>query len=239
MQHKKHTAARALVRAGRSRRHDRRRAILAAAGRMFLELGYGASTIDEVIRRVGGSKRTVYSLFPGKEALFVAVIDEVVGEIVRPLPDIDALSLDVRETLMVVAQQHMATVLSERHIALVRLVAAEAVRFPDIGRDYYEHGPARGHRKLEQYFLQQHRLGTLNVPDARRAADYFWGMLLHHATLRRLYNVVASPRAAALRTACTAVVDAFMAQYAVPLRQARQRQPKRGPRRRPKRGTTR
>ncbi len=183
---------------------------------MFLELGYGASTIDEVIRRVGGSKRTVYGYFPGKEALFVAVIDEVVGEIVRPLPDIDALSLGVRETLLFVARQHMETVLSERHIALVRLVASESVRFPAIGRAYYEHGPARGHAKLEQYFSRQHRLGTLNLPDARRAADHFWGMLLHRATLQRLYHVAPPPKAAAIRTACTAVVDAFMALYGVP-----------------------
>lgn len=196
--------------------------LLAAASRMFLELGYGASTIDELIRRVGGSKRTVYGYFASKEALFIAVIDEVVGEIVRPLPDIDALSLDVRETLMVVAQQHMQTVLSERHIALVRLVAAEAVRFPDIGRDYYEHGPARGHAKLERYFSRQHRLGAMHVPDPRRAADHFWGMLLHHETLRRLYNVVPAPKTPAIRPACAAAVDAFLAQYATaPSRRSR------------------
>lgn len=199
---------------GTARDPDRRRAILAAASQMFLELGFGGATIDEVIRRVGGSKRTVYSYFPSKEALFIAVIDEVVGEIVRPLPDIDALSLDVRETLMVVAEQHMQTVLSERHIALVRLVAAESTRFPDIGRAYFEHGPARGHAKLEHYFSRQHRLGTLRVADARRAAEHFWGMLLHLETLQRLYNVAPPPDPATMRDACSATVEAFMAQHA-------------------------
>jgi AcrR family transcriptional regulator len=210
-QHKKirATAARTVKR----RSPDRRQAILAAAGEMFLELGYGAATIDEVIRRIGGSKRTVYGYFPGKEALFVAVIDEIVGEIVRPLPDIDALSLDVRDTLLVVAEQHMTTVLSERHIALARLVASESARFPEIGKDYYEHGPARGHAKLEQYFERQHRLGALNIADRRKAADYFWGMLLHHDTLRRLYNVTQVPKPAAVRAECAAVVDLFLSIY--------------------------
>jgi AcrR family transcriptional regulator len=207
-------AQRAVVGPADRRRPERRRVILTAASRMFLELGYGASTIDEVIRRVGGSKRTVYGYFPSKEALFVAVIDEVVGEIVRPLPDIDALSLDVRETLMLLARQHMETVLSERHIALVRLVAAEAVRFPDLGRAYYEHGPARGHAKLEHYFSQQHRLGTLYVPDPHRAAEHFWGKLLHHQTLQRLYNVVPPPKPAAIRAACAAAVKSCMALHA-------------------------
>jgi TetR/AcrR family transcriptional regulator, mexJK operon transcriptional repressor len=197
----------------KSRRPDKRRAILAAAGDMFLELGYGAATVDEVIRRIGGSKRTVYAYFPGKEALFVAVIDEIVGEIVRPLPDIDALSLDVRETLLLVAAQHMATVLSERHIALARLVASEAARFPEIGKAYYEHGPARGHIKLEQYFERQHALGVLEIADTRKAADFFWGMLLHHDTLRRLYNVAAAPRPDRVRADCAAVVDLFLSIY--------------------------
>ncbi len=197
----------------RGRSAERKGAILTAASEMFLELGYGAATIDEVIRRIGGSKRTVYHYFPGKEALFAAVIDEVVGEIVRPLPDIDALSLGVRETLLLVAEQHMTTVLSERHIALIRLVAAESVRFPEIGRAYYEHGPARGHQKLERYFARQHRLRTLDVADARQAADYFWGMLLHHDTLRRLYNVVPPPDVKAVKVACAAVVDAFLARH--------------------------
>jgi TetR/AcrR family transcriptional regulator, mexJK operon transcriptional repressor len=194
------------------RRPDRRAAILAAASDMFLEMGYGAATIDEVIRRVGGSKRTVYGYFPGKEALFAAVIDSIVGEIVRPLPEID-LSLGMRETLILVAEQHMQTVLSERHIELTRLVAAEAARFPEIGRAYYEHGPARGHAKLEQYFARQVANGSLSLPSVRRAADYFWGMLLHHGTLRRIYNVVPPPSAEDIRSGSAAVVDAFLALY--------------------------
>jgi TetR/AcrR family transcriptional regulator, mexJK operon transcriptional repressor len=148
--------------------------------------------------------------------LFAAVIDSIVAEIVRPLPDIDALSLSVRATLILVAQQHMETVLSERHIALARLVAAEAARFPEVGRVYYEHGPARGHAKLQEYFARQIANGSLKLSDVRRAADYFWGMLLHHATLRRLYNVGPRPSATEIRSDSAAVVDAFLALYGAP-----------------------
>lgn len=193
---------------------QRRQALLTAAADMFLQMGYSASTIDEVVRRVGGSKRTVYAYFLNKEALFTAVVDEIVGEIVKPLPDIETLSLDVRRTLLLVAQQHMTVVLSERHIALARLIAAESGRFPEIGRAYYEHGPARGHAKLIQYFQRQGRLGLLTVENPTRAADYFWGMLLHHDMLRRLYNVSPPPKSADIKAACVAVVDEFMSRHA-------------------------
>jgi len=190
---------------------------------MFLEVGYGVATIDEVIRRVGGSKGTVYAYFGSKEALFRAVIDSIVGEIFRPLPDIDVSSLNVRETLILVAEQQMETMLSERHIALARLVAAEAARFPEISRAYYEHGPARGHATLEQYFERQVANGSLNLPNVRRAADYFWGMLLHRSTLRRLYNIEPPPSAEKIRSESTAVVDAFLTLYGTPSRIVRRR----------------
>lgn len=202
---------------GRARLADRdeqrRRAILAAASEVFLEVGYAAASIDEIIRRVGGSKREIYRYFGSKEKLFAAMIDEFVGEIVKPLPDINATELRVRDTLLLAAVQHMTLVLSERHIALMRLVVAETPRFPEVGRAYYEHGPARGHEKLRLYFEKQRRKGTLKIQNVNRAADYFWGMLLHHATLRCLYQIAGAPSPEQVQSGCAAVVDAFLALY--------------------------
>ncbi|MBI4263683.1 MAG: TetR/AcrR family transcriptional regulator [Acidobacteria bacterium] len=193
---------------------DRRSQILAAASEVFLEMGYGNATIDEVIRRVGGSKRTLYRHFESKEALFGAVVDEVVGEIVRPLSEFATTKLSARDTLLILAIQHMTVVLSDRHIALMRLVAAEAARVPEVGRAYYEHGPGRGHAKLRLYFEQQRRRGVFDMPDVARAADYFWGMLLHHGTLRRLFRRDPPPTTEEIATECTGLVDAFLELFA-------------------------
>lgn len=200
---------------------DRRRAILAAAGEVFLGMGYANTTIDEVIRRVGGSKRTLYQYFDSKETLFAAVVDEVVGEIVRPLPEIGSSKLGLRDTLLFLATQHMTVVLSDRHVALMRLVAAESSRIPEVGRTYYEHAPARGHAKLRSYFEQQRRKGLMNISDIPRAADYFWGMLLHHGTLRRLYHVVEAPSPDQVVADCASLVDTFLALYGAPSRSSR------------------
>lgn len=192
---------------------DRRRAILSAASDVFLGMGYSNATIDEVIRRVGGSKRTLYEYFDSKETLFAAVVDEVVSDIVRPLPEIGATKLGLRDTLLFLAMQHMTVVLSDRHIALIRLVAAESPRVPEVGRMYYEHGPSRGHARLRSYFEQQQRRGRIKIPDVTRAADYFWGMLLHHGTLRRLYQVDPVPSAEKVVADSAALVDTFLALY--------------------------
>src|ERR1041384_4556299 len=52
-------------------------AILAAAERAFLAAGFGAVTMDAIVRQAGVSKATVYAHFHGKEELFGAVIAHV------------------------------------------------------------------------------------------------------------------------------------------------------------------
>ncbi len=54
--------------------------ILDAAQRVFLEKGYSAS-IDEIAELAPASKPTIYSYFPGKEALFAAVVARVINSL--------------------------------------------------------------------------------------------------------------------------------------------------------------
>src|SRR3546814_4647572 len=60
--------------AGRSRRQDERREkILQAATEVFFKSGFAGASIDEVIAKVGGSKRTIYDYFGNKEELFAEI----------------------------------------------------------------------------------------------------------------------------------------------------------------------
>ncbi|MDH3236049.1 MAG: TetR/AcrR family transcriptional regulator [Alphaproteobacteria bacterium] len=196
-----------------SRRNRRRARIIAAATELFLEHGYGDTSIDAVVRDAGGSKSTVYELFGDKNGLFAAVVEEMVGSAVRPVPDIATLTLGLRDTLRHVACEHAELVFSDRHAALMRLVAAEAQRRPELGRLYYKIGPARGHSKLEAYLRDRSAEGDLAIQDVEAAASFFYGMLLHKWTLKRLYNIAASPDNAEINRIATTVVDEFLALY--------------------------
>jgi AcrR family transcriptional regulator len=56
---------------------ERNRAAIIAAGReVFAELGYGAASVRDVIRRTGLAAGTFYNYFPDKESVFRAVLDE-------------------------------------------------------------------------------------------------------------------------------------------------------------------
>lgn len=188
----------------------RGRAILDVAVDVFLELGFENASVDEVVRRASGSKATVYKMFGNKEGLFAAVVDDVVGEIELPIPDDDA---DIESTLVDVAAEHISVVFSERHVRLMRMVAAEAIRFPNLGASYHAHGPALGHAKVASYLRRQADRGTICCDDPVGAAQDFWGMVLHRDTLRRLYAVVEPPSGDDSRRRAEQIVARFLRIY--------------------------
>jgi AcrR family transcriptional regulator len=59
-----------------------RTAILAAAREVFGELGYGGSSVRDIVRRTGLAAGTFYNYFPDKESIFRAVLEEA-GEEAR------------------------------------------------------------------------------------------------------------------------------------------------------------
>ncbi|HWU69582.1 MAG TPA: helix-turn-helix domain-containing protein, partial [Stenotrophobium sp.] len=63
----------------------RREALLHAAREVFLEKGYVAASVEDVVGRVGGSKATLYSYFGNKEGLFGDLLSTMCDEYVDTL----------------------------------------------------------------------------------------------------------------------------------------------------------
>ncbi len=55
---------------------NNRAAILEAAGEAFAELGYGATTVRDIVRRTDLASGTFYNYFPDKESVFRALVEE-------------------------------------------------------------------------------------------------------------------------------------------------------------------
>lgn len=191
----------------------KRDAILAAAGDLFLEVGYGAASINLLVERVGGSKSTVYAHFENKEKLFEAVVEKVVGEVTSSLRQVDPSGMELRQGLELIGARLLGLVLSERHIGLLRLVAGEASRFPEVGRIYYGHGPAAAYRGLEVFLAEQGGQGGIQIDDVARAADYFAGMLLHRRIFQRFCIAPRPPSASQAAADVKGVVERFVRAY--------------------------
>ncbi len=191
---------------------SKRDSIIESALSAFLEFGYGGTTIDEIVKRAGGSKASIYKHFKNKEELFATVVDELVR--VRLT---DELNPDdpPEKALLEYAESRLKIVFTKKHIALRRLVIGEASRFPEIARMYYEHGPALSIKQLEQYLNTENSRGSLKIDDAHDAATMFTGMLIHFIYLRTLFTVSMAPSSHQLKEHARKAVDTFLAAYSV------------------------
>jgi AcrR family transcriptional regulator len=132
------------------RRKDARpQELLAAALALFVERGFASTRLEDVARRAGVSKGTLYLYFANKEELFKAVVRETIVPVIGDAEDIVASfeghSADLlRDILGGWWERIGATPAS----GIVKLIIAEAGNFPDLARFYQEEVIVRGSRMI-------------------------------------------------------------------------------------------
>jgi len=188
--------------------------ILEAAGRLFLENGYGAVSMDTVAKVANVSKATLYAHFRSKDELFAAMVAcECRGQM-------DTLSCDeiermeVPDALRMIGRRFLNLLLSGKALAAYRVVVAEAQRFPELARAFYESGPAHGHRQLAAYLRDVNRRNLLRIPDADLAAEQFYGLLKAHIHTRFILGIEDRMPDAEVERLVNAAVDLFTKGYA-------------------------
>ncbi len=72
-----------------TRRDIRRQAIMEAAAELFLDKGYAATSLADVVRRSGGSLQTLYELFGSKDGLFKALIESRCAQVTDVFDEAD------------------------------------------------------------------------------------------------------------------------------------------------------
>jgi AcrR family transcriptional regulator len=121
-----------------ARRKDARPAeILDAALKVFAEKGFAGARMDDIAKRAGVTKGTIYLYFENKEAVFKTLVRDTigttignVGEHVRNLP---GSARDLMRFAFTAIGQVVAT--SDR-VVLPKIIIAEAGNFPELARFY-------------------------------------------------------------------------------------------------------
>ena len=98
-----------------------------------MEKGYAATTMSGIAAALGGSKGTLWSYFPSKEELFAAVLDDATTAYRSRLAEILDPDGDLAGTLRTLGVNLLTKITSPESVALYRLVASEAGRFPEMG----------------------------------------------------------------------------------------------------------
>ncbi len=167
----------AMVNAEKTAEQLRRETILAAGVEVFLEYGYVSASVDEIVRRAGGSKRTVYKYFGNKEELFAAIVASLATQMLSPLEvSIDSAS-SLQATLEDLGKTYFDVLLRADSLALFRTVVSEGVRFPELARTFFLNGPDAAATRLSTYLEQQVVEGKLKLDDSHSAARQYFGMI--------------------------------------------------------------
>ena len=195
----------------------KRRAILEAATELFLGHGYLGTTMDEVAARAGVSKQTVYKHFDDKRSLFAEIVTTTVGEASDPVHN-EVLSLedtgDIEADLHDLAHRQLSMVMQPTLLRLRRLVIGEVGRFPELGRAFYEQGPARTIAALATAFEGLAERGVLRLDDPQLAAAHFnWLIMSAPMNEAMLLGRDEKPSAVELDRYVKGGVRAFLAAY--------------------------
>ncbi len=175
--------------AGRGRpaaaeQESRNTRLLDAATATFLEEGFAGARMDEIARRAGASKHTLYARYPTKSKLFAALMErksaQVFGAIgpLRPEQPVQAVLERFGTELLAMLHTREAR-------GLHRLVIAECLEFPELGRTFWRLGPGRGYRMLAEYLREQQARGELICEDVDRAVEVWFGLLVGSISLRQ------------------------------------------------------
>lgn len=170
-----------------ARRRDpeaRPQQILDAAFHEFGERGLAGARLDDIAKRAGVAKGTIYLYFPNKEALFremvrTTIIDAISSAEARR----DGLGPeDTAESLLrQLGAAWWAFLRTERVQTLNRLVMAELRQFPDLVAFYADEVIARGRRLVAAIIERGIARGEFRPLDPMLAARMYSAVWISHA----------------------------------------------------------
>ena len=138
---------------------------------MFGEHGLAASRLDDIAKRAGLSKGTIYLYFPNKEELFREMVRQmVVSQIEQGEQELNAMNESATELLTQFLRSYWRFIRSPQFAPLFRLIHAEIHSFPDLARFYAEEVISRVHRLIAAIITRGIESGEFRQLDPKVAA---------------------------------------------------------------------
>lgn len=170
----------------RRRSEARPAEIVDAALQLFVERGFAGTRMEEIAKRAGVTKGTLYLYFPGKEDLFRAVVHESI------LPSLEMGERLVaehtgsaRELFRAMVRRWWELMSEPRRLSLPKLVLAEASNFPELAEEYVRQVVHRTRRLFASVIERGIASGEFREVDARIAAKLALAPLHNLAAYRQ------------------------------------------------------
>lgn len=161
------------------RSEDRPREICAAALEVFAEKGFAAAKLDEIARRAGVSKGTLYLYFKDKADLFRAVVRDTVApniETVRTL--VEGSDLPFADIIRLFLPRFAAIASQVRVGAVAKMVIGESRNFPELAKVWHDEVVSRALGLIAGLIERAQAKGEVRPGDPRLHAFTLMGPML-------------------------------------------------------------
>ena len=197
-----------------ARKAERCRAIVEVASREFREHGYAGATMSSIAAAVGGSKGTLWSHFPSKDDLFIAVVDHLASSYQEEFAILLKPAADVEAALRRFCGEYVKKVAFPDNLSFYRMVISDVVRFPEIGRIFHDHAIRRTRVKLEEFLRDAMERGQLRRDDPEQAARHLIGLCFYVTHQEALLGLTEKLDAEKLARHADSAVSLFLRAYA-------------------------
>jgi AcrR family transcriptional regulator len=197
-------------------RHDsaKRRQIMTGAQAVFLAQGFDGASMGEIARKAGVSKGTLYVYFESKEQLFEAIFEEECYAQAEQVLTLDCADRNVAAALTRFGCDLARFLCQPSGLSPLRTIISIADRMPDIGRRFYQVGPARGIAVVKAYLDAQVAAGLLAIDDTELSASQFIEACAGPVFKPMLFNFSGAPGEERIKHVVDTAVRTFMAAHA-------------------------
>jgi len=160
----------------------RRHAFLQAARQVFLQQGYQAASVNDVVRIAGGSLATLYLQYHNKDGLFLAVLLDQHARFTHAITPANVDHLPLREGLCAIGERFLGALLAPDNLAFFRLVIGESRHFPEPARSSFGVG-ADQVRDVVAAFLRAHGVNIGEIDSRPSMLLDLWRSRYHYRAL--------------------------------------------------------
>ena len=192
---------------------EKRERILTGAATVFAADGYEGASMARIAVVAGVSKGTLYNHFDSKAALFTAYVATKCDQHLVTVFDNADHDGDPAEVLRGIGKRMVRMMLSDVGLAIYRVVIAEAAKFPELARAFFDAGPARAIGFMAGWLAEETSRGRLSVADPAFAAEQFFNLCQTHLVLRRKLEMLPDPPDSEIDRVIEASIQMFLRTY--------------------------
>ncbi|TCB33698.1 TetR/AcrR family transcriptional regulator [Acinetobacter sp. ANC 4910] len=160
------------------RGHERCLALLLSANELFLQHGYDAVSLDDIVNHAGGSKASIYKYFGNKEGLFTAICDyrreQFFKDICMPF---DIEKDDLRHYLIQTLLHLQIHLVLPENASFFRLIMEQTQRSTQLAQHIHEQGPKHIQNAIACILTKAHALGLITCEEPQYSAQLFFGIV--------------------------------------------------------------